>query len=133
MLKKYASLITAALLLNTFVFAQSASADTKPDKQARFAEKVKEGIFKLGVGKQSLVEVKLRDKTKLAGYVGEAADESFVVNNVKTGEATTVAYTSVTQVRGHNLSTGAKIAIGIAIGVGVALIILAIYINCCTG
>jgi hypothetical protein len=33
--------------------------------------------------------------------------------------------TEVTQVRGQNLSTGAKIAIGIAIGVGAVLIVLA--------
>jgi hypothetical protein len=38
--------------------------------------------------------------------------------------ATTVAYTDVTKVKGHNLSTGAKIAIGIGIGVGVVLLIL---------
>jgi hypothetical protein len=133
MLKRFMSLITAALLLMTMICVQSVSAETKLDKQARFAQKVKAGIARLGTGRESLVEVKLRDKTKLAGYVGEANEESFVVTNIKTGASTGVAYANVSQVRGHNLSTGAKIAIGVAIGVGIALIVLAIYLNCCTG
>ena len=94
---------------------------------------MKTGIYKLGAGIDSIVEVKLRDKTKLTGYVAEVSDAGFVVSNPKLGSSTTVAYADVTQVKGHNLSTGAKIAIGVAIGVGIALIILAIYINCCTG
>ena len=133
MLKKSISVVIAALLVNAMICVNSASADTKQEKQARFAEKVKAGISKLGVGKNSLVEVKLRDKTKMVGYIAEASEDRFVVTNLKTSDSTTVAYSDVTQVRGNNLSTGAKIAIGIGIGVGVALIILAIYLNCCTG
>lgn len=133
MLKRSISLMAAFFLLSAAGFVKPALADTKEEKQARLAEKVKTGIHKLGAGKDSIVEVKLRDKTKLQGYIAEVSDTGFVVSNPKMGSSTPVAYTSVTQVKGHNLSTGAKIAIGIAIGVGVALIILAIYINCCTG
>ena len=133
MLKKSFSLFIAALLFNTLVLVQSASANSKEEKQAQFAEKVKTGISKLGVGKDALVEVKLRDKTKLVGYINEVSEGSFVVASLKTGDSTSAAYTNVTQVKGHNLSTGAKIAIGIGIGVGIALIVLAIYIGCCTG
>ena len=48
---------------------------------------------------------------------------------MKTRAATTVAYGDVTQVKGHNISTGAKIAIGVAIGVGVTLLLLYIYLH----
>jgi hypothetical protein len=133
MLKKLLSLLIAVLLLNAMIFVQSASADTKQEKQARLADKVKIGISKLGVGKEALVEVKLRDKTRLAGYLCEVNEDHFIVMNTKIGNSTSIAYTDVQQVSGHNLSTGAKIAIGIGIGVGVALIIFAIYLNCCTG
>jgi hypothetical protein len=133
MFKKSLSLLAAFLLFSAVVCVKPALADSKEEKQARFAEKVKTGIHKLGAGKDSIVEVKLRDKTKLTGYVAEVSDTGFVVSNPKLGSSTTVPYADVTQVKGHNLSTGAKIAIGIAIGVGIALIILAIYINCCTG
>jgi hypothetical protein len=133
MFKKFFSLFIAALLLNTMICVQPASADSKQEKQTRLADKVKIGISKLGVGKEALVEVKLRDKTKLAGFVGGINENHFVVTNVKIGNSTSIAYTDVQQVSGHNLSTGAKIAIGIGIGVGIALIVFAIYLNCCTG
>jgi hypothetical protein len=133
MLKKSLSLMAAFFLLSAIVFVKPALAESKEEKQARFAQKVKTGIHKLGPGKDSIVEVKLRDKTKLTGHIAEVSDASFVVSNPKLGSSTTVNYTDVTQVKGHNLSTGAKIAIGVAIGVGIALIIFAIYLNCCTG
>jgi hypothetical protein len=133
MLKKSLSLMIACLLVGTVMCVQPASASSKNEKQARFAEKVKAGLFKLGSGKDALVEVKLRDKTKLTGYVEQVSEDHFVITNAKTGESSMVAYGNVAQVKGHNLSTGAKVAIGIGIGVGIALIILAIYINCCTG
>jgi hypothetical protein len=121
------------LLLCAVVSVPSASARTKPEKQARLTEKVKAGISKLGTGRDSLVAVKLRNKQVLVGYISEAKDTSFVVSDPKTGTDSPVAYTDVTQVKGHNLGTGAKIGIGIAIGAGIALIVLAIYLNCCTG
>lgn len=121
------------LLVFALVSVPTASASAKPDKQTRLTEKVKAGIFKLGTGKDSLVALKLRDKKVLVGYISEAKDESFVVLDPKTGTSSPVAYSDVTQVKGHNLGTGAKIAIGVAIGAGIALIVLAIYLNCCTG
>ena len=121
------------LLVCALVSVPTASARAKPDKQTRLTEKVKSGIFKLGTGKDSLVAVKLRDKKVLVGYISEAKDETFVVSDPKTGTDSPVSYSDVTQVKGHNLGTGAKIGIGIAIGAGIALIVLALYLNCCTG
>ena len=130
--RKALSLLLAGLLIQ-LISVQSAYANPVADKQTKLAEKVKEGVSKLGVGQDARVELKLRDKTKLAGYISAVKEDSFVVSDAKTGDATTVAYSNVTQVKGHNLGTGAKIAIGIGIGVGIVLIIFAIYLNCCTG
>ena len=85
---------------------------------------MKARIVQLGVGEESYVTVKLRDKTKLAGYISEAREESFVVTDLGTSEATTVAYADVKKVKGHNLSTGAKVAIGAGIVVGVVMLIV---------
>jgi hypothetical protein len=133
MLKRVLAITLASLLVNAIVSVQPASAGSKSDEQAQFIEKLRQGIARLGVGRDAVVEVKLRDKTRLAGYIDRASEGIFVVANVKTGESRSVAYADVTQVKGHNLSTGAKIAIGIGIGVGIALIVLAIYLGCCTG
>ena len=120
MSKKLLSLTLAALLIHLALGARSASASTDAQKQARLAEKVKVGILKLGTGKEARVAVKLRDKTKLAGYVSEVREDRFAITDLSTGLATTVAYADVAQVKGHNLSTGAKIAIiALAVAAGV--------------
>jgi hypothetical protein len=100
-------------------------ADTKAEKEARLAAKVRAQVLKLGTGEAARVRVKLRDKTKLVGYVSEAGPDSFVVKDFKTGAATVVAYPQVKQLNGHNLSTGTKIAIGVGI---LAAVLLVLYV-----
>lgn len=133
MLRKSLAMIVTVVLLQMLLCVQPASASSRAEKDARLAAQVKEKLSTFGVGHSARLAVKLRNKTLLGGYVESAGEESFVLTNLKTGDSTTVAYTDVTQVRGQNLGTGAKIAIGIAIGVGAVLIVLAIWINCCTG
>ena len=124
MFKRSFAIILACLLVQMLCF-QSASAKSKEEKQAQLTQEVKTGISKLGVGRNARVEVKLQDKTKLAGHISEVKDDSFIITDPKTNGTTTVAYTDVTRVKGHNLSTGAKIGIGI--GIAIAAITLAIW------
>ena len=121
MLKRICSVMLSALLLQAA--AVPAFAGTKAEKEARRAEKVRAQVVKLGTGKDALVRVELRDKTKLEGYVSEVGDESFVITN-KAGVATVVTYPQVKKAQGHNLTTGEKIVIGIGIGVAIVLLIL---------
>jgi hypothetical protein len=123
MLKKLFCLALVALLIN-FAGMRLAYADSKEEKQARFTEKVKANVLKLGTGEAARVKVKLRDKTKLEGYISEADGERFIVTSSKTGMATEVAYPQVKSVKGNNLSTGAKIAIGVGIAAAVIFLIL---------
>ena len=128
MLKKYLSLGLIVALIN---LAGGATAFAKPkgEKEARFAEKVRAGILKLGTGETARVKVKLRDKTNLEGFVREAGADSFTVVETKTGLATTVAYPQVKQVKGNNLSTGVKIAIGVGVAIVVVLVIVFVKLN----
>ncbi len=122
MFKKVTAVVLAGLIFTIGVVPAYAGA--KEEKEARFALKVKDGISKLGTGTEARVEVKLRDKTKLKGYVSESGDESFVIVIEKTGMATTVAYPQVKQVKGNNLNMAAEIALG----VGVILLPIAIVL-----
>ena len=124
MFKKYLSLALVILVIN-LAFGATAFASTKEDKEARFAAKVKNEIAKLGTGTDARVEVKLRDKTKLKGYISQINENSFVVVADNTNTPTEVPYPQTKQVKGNNLSTGAKIAIGI--GIGVALFFVVLY------
>lgn len=121
MLKNICSAVLALLLLQAA--AAPALANTNPKREAERAEKVHTQLAKLGTGRDALVRVELRDKTKLEGYVSEANADSFTVTDVK-GKSTTVPYQDVKKAQGNNLSTGTKIAIGAGIAAAVVLIIL---------
>ena len=93
-------------------------------KEAASTEEMKAAIAKLGTGPSAHVKVTLRDKSRLQGYILKADEEHFVLVHEKTGVTTEVAYPQVKQVKGHNLSTGAKVAIGVGIGIVILLIVL---------
>ena len=123
MFKKLLSLSLVALMINLTAIPPAYAA-SKEEKEARFAEKVKANVMKIGTGEAARVKIKLRDKTKVAGYISAADDEGFTVIDSKTKIATTIAYPQVKSVQGHNLSTGAKIAIGVGIAAAIIFIIL---------
>ena len=114
--------ILLIIVLAHIAYPSRALAGERPEKEAQFAQKVKSEVAKLGTGPDARVEVKLRDKTKLKGYISEVGDQSFAVVDDMSGSVTTVTYPQVKQVKGNNLSTGAKILIGIGIVVAVGLI-----------
>ena len=123
MFRKLITLLLVGFLIN-LAGVRVAYADSKEEKQARFVEKIKANVLKLGTGESTRVKVKLRDQAKLEGYISDAGAETFTVTNRNTGVATTVAYPQVKSVQGKNLSTGAKIAIGVGIAAGIIFIIL---------
>jgi hypothetical protein len=132
-MKKSISLVLAWSLLLAFIGAPSVFAKSKAEKEAAQAIKVKAGIAKLGVGEEARVTVKLRDKTKLSGYVSRIGEDSFAVTDLKTGATTEVLYPSVTQVKGQNVASGAKIAIWVGVAVGVTLLVIWITLMAVTG
>lgn len=126
MLKKLLALSIVGALYLAVAFPASAATGSSSEKQARFTEKVKTGIAKLGVGPDAQVQVKLRDKTKLSGYISEANDESFVLV-AKDGTRNIVTYPDVTQVKGNNLSTKTKITIAAVVVGALAIIYFTVF------
>ncbi len=120
MLKKISSLTLIVLLMQMF-FVLPTFAGTKEEK---FTEKVKTGIAKLGTGPEAKIKVKLKDGTKIKGYIMEVSESGFVAMNSKTNQTVPVAYSNVKQVRGNNISEGVKILIG----VGAIILLVAIMI-----
>lgn len=122
-----ASLLTLATITQTF------AANSRPDKDTRFAGKVKEAIVKLGPGQTSLVTIRLRDKTRLTGYVSEIRDTSFDITDLKSAGTRTVGYPDVVQVKGNNLSTRTKIIITAAVIAGIAITLYIVRGAFCDG
>lgn len=115
MLKKYSTLALVIVLLQLFnIGPVSARASAAGDKEA-MAEKVRKNIEKLGVGEKARVNVKLRDGTTHKGYVYQVGQDSFTLVEDKTGQQATIAYADVQGIKGHNLSTGKKIALGVGL------------------
>ena len=119
--KTFCLLLSGSIMMVTS--GRMALAASARDKEAALTEKVKAAIAKLGTGPSAQAEITLRDKSKLKGYIKEANEEHFILVH-QTGDATEVAYPQVKKVTGNNLSTGAKVAIGVGIGIVILLVAL---------
>ena len=122
MFKKYLPIMLIVLVVN-LLRSLPVIATTKEEEAAKFAEKVKANVIKLGTGKDAKVEVKLKDGTKIKGYIRQIYEDSFVVIDDKTGASTEILYPQTKQVKGNNLNTGIKIAIGVGIALAIILLI----------
>ncbi len=117
MSKRRVSSLALVFFLANLVCFTPISAGSTTEKESQFADKVKASIAKLGTGPEAHVEVKLRDGTRLKGYIVEIAADHFVVADAKTGVTTAVLYPQVKKAKGNNLSTGAQIAIAVVVAV----------------
>ena len=117
------SLVLCGALLFALCVTPNTYAQSQEQKALEQAAKVKTEIAKLGTGKDARIAVKLRDKTKVAGYISQVSEDSFVIADLNTNAPTTVSYRDVVQAKGKGLSTGVKIAIGAGIGVGLVFLI----------
>lgn len=117
MLKKLFSILLIVLVTNLGVV--TAFAETKEEKEAKFAEKVKANIVKLGTGKNVRVEVTLKSRTKLKGYVSQINEDNFVITD-ENGNATEVPYSQTKKVKG----IGRSAWIALAVGVGILVVVI---------
>jgi hypothetical protein len=124
MLKKPLSIVLILLLVQLASVSPSYGKTNDEGRQTQRAEKVKDAVAKLGIGEMARVKIKLEDGTKLEGYIGEANNENLVVMNARSGQAVRVAYPQIKQVKGHNISTGTRIAIGVAFVVAILIIVV---------
>ncbi|HEX8131429.1 MAG TPA: hypothetical protein VF527_20180 [Pyrinomonadaceae bacterium] len=107
---KTRTFVIADLLLSLVCYAP-ASVQAR-QKEGKFAGQVKTAVAKLGTGADARVEIKLRDKTKLKGYICSADESGFFIVDERTGVARQIPYPQVRQMKGNNLSTGEKLLLG---------------------
>jgi hypothetical protein len=130
MKRKYLVVAVVVLLLQSFAGVPVVvAAKRQAENEAQLLERVKVKVARLGVGEKARVTVRLKDGTKLKGYISQAKDAEFVVRDRKTDAPSVIPYRDVAQVdsnRGH--STARNVALGTAIGVGSVLTVLAVLI-----
>jgi hypothetical protein len=126
--KRILSIILAGIVLTTAVVpglvnAQSVQGAVQDQVQVEHrAAKVRMDVLKMGVGEKARVEIKLRDNSKLKGYIGEASEDSFTVVDSKNGSNQRLEYASVNNVKkaGGSFSTRSWIILGAAVAGAVA-------------
>ena len=126
-MKTFLSLLIAALMVSGTVSQPVLAAQSK--SQVPTVEAVKSKIARQGIGSKAKVTIRLKNGTKVKGYVAQAGEEDFVIRDRKTDAPTTISYADVLKVeenRGH--STARNIAIGVAVGVGAVLAVIGIII-----
>ncbi len=116
------------LLSGTSLALANGSKESKAAKREakllKHSLKVKKAVLKLGTGKDAVVKLKLRDKTKIKGYITEINETNFMVVD-EAGNTHLVDYRNTKQIRGNNLHAG----VWVAIGVGIAIIAILITLN----
>jgi hypothetical protein len=120
------STVLAVLVICVSLNPGYAAAD---NEKLQSEAKIRAAVFKLGTGSAAQIEITLRDKTKLKGFVSEASDESFLIVDPATGTHRVIPYAQVKKIKGNNLSTGAKVAIGFGIALVVLILVFRDHIN----
>lgn len=127
MFRKILSLLIIVLLMQSLSAATVFAAQTRDDEEA--VEKVRIKVAKQGLGDKARVTVRMKDGTKVKGFIAQAGADDFTVRHRKTGEPTLIRYRDVAKVesnRGH--STLRNVLIGVGVGVGAFLALIAITI-----
>ena len=94
MVKKHVA-VGLSLIIAALSLALPSKAIAQTDTQA---EKVRAKVQVLSASKDSQVEVKFRDKTKVKGYIAAVEPVSFTLRDPKDGKSQSIAYSEVDSV-----------------------------------
>lgn len=123
--KRLMNVVSASLIAVTIgispVWAQTV-------KELQATEKARARVLKIGTGQTARVQVKLRDQTKVSGYVSEAGQNTFTVTDQETGTAQTLAYADVAEVKkpGGGPSSRTWLILG---GVAAAAVVVGVIVK----
>lgn len=119
MFRRTFTMMLAGMLLITAFGLQRAGAQSNSDQAT---EQIRTKVQKIGVGTNAKVEVKLRDNTKMKGYISDSNQDSFTVFDKLSGSSKTVSYADASSVKkaGGGISTKTWIILGASV-VGAAV------------
>ena len=107
MIKKHFA-ITLSVILTTISFGFPATATAQSS-----TEKIRAKVQTLAASKDSQVQVKFRDQTKLKGYIESVEPVSFTLRDPKDGKSQSIAYSEVESVsKAGGISTKTWLIVG---------------------
>jgi len=103
-----------AVTLSVIITALSLSPALATAQSTTEIEKIRARIQTLSVSKDSQVEVKFRDRTKIKGYIDRVEPVSFTLRNPKDGTSQSITYSEVDSVSkaGGGISTKTWLILG---------------------
>jgi len=116
-----------ALTLSVIITALSLSPAIVTAQSTAEIEKVRARVQTLSTSKDSQVEVKFRDRTKIKGYIDRVEPLSFTLRNAKDGTSQSITYSEVDSVSkaGGGVSTKTWLILGgVAAGAVTTLLIV---------
>lgn len=93
-MKQITAGIVASLIISLVCMT---STPAQADKESQRVDKVKHQVNKIGVDEN--VEVRLTDSSRLKGWISAIGDDYVVVVDRRTGDATTLNFAQVKQIR----------------------------------
>lgn len=126
MFKRFVTFTLMITLLQTSAGAAFPRDHVSSEKSP--VEQVKAKVLKKGLGKK--VVVKLKDGSRLKGFISQIGTDNFDITDSKTGKVTSLEYVNVTSVSDQGgLSLLAKVGIGIGIVVGALALLYGVACN----
>ena len=125
MFRSFLSLALVGLMMQGFNVAPVFAAQRNDETES--IEKVRLKAAKLGVGDKARVTVRMKDGTKIKGFITQAGANDFTVRDRKTGDPTTILYRDVAKLednRGHSTLRNVLIGVGIGAGAFFAVIVI---------
>lgn len=121
--------IALSLIITALTLVSPVSAQTDSE-----TEKVRAKVQILSASRDSQVEVKFRDKTKIKGYITAVEPVSFTLKDAKSGTSQSIAYAEVDSVSkaGGGVSTRTWLILG-GVAAGVATTWLIVKPAVCDG
>jgi len=121
MLRKFLALALSILLVHTYaVIPLHAKAQT--GTKTSHIEDIKAQVAVAGVSTEKLVEVKLKDGTKLKGHITGIKEESFDVTIALNGEKKSVLYSDVSKLGTSWSTKKVVLVLGVVVGTIVAIV-----------
>jgi hypothetical protein len=120
MLRKSLALALSVILIHTCAAAPlnaSAQAGSKPTH----VEEIRSKVAVAGVSSEKIVEVRLKDGTKLKGHITNIQEDSFDLSVLPNGEKKSILYTDVSKLGTSWSTKKAVLVIGVVIGTLVAI------------
>jgi hypothetical protein len=131
--KKHLSILLSTMLLVLNVFFPAATR-AQNAAQTDAAYKARTSVQHFGVNPDKRVEVKLRDKTKLKGYITAVDQDSFTLTEAKSGASQTVAYADISEIKKASNGWSTKTWLMLAgVGVGAIVTLIAVKPALCDG